>query len=340
MVDDMRIRSILLATLAALLIPSLSRAQPTPVKLHVGTYVTISDAGLYIATDKGYFRDEGIEVDFTQVNTGSVVMTSLASESIDVAGGSPGAYVYNAARQGVSVKMVADKGSYRPGYGYIALLTRPDLAGVIKTGADLRGRTVAITGYFEGATMEVVMGKLLAQAGLKEGDVNFINLSFSDVVAGLSSGRVEVGAVIEPLATLAIDKKAGVLWQRMDAIYPNQQTAALMYGPSMAKRPDVGKRFMVAYIKGLRFYNDALTGKASKDELVAILAKHTPVKNRALYDRMVFPGLNPDGALNLASMKSDMEWWVKAGRIKEAVSVDRVIDNQYVAHALQKLGKY
>jgi hypothetical protein len=39
-------------------------------------------------------------------------------------------------------------------------------------------------------------------------------------------------------------------------------------------------------------------------------------------------------------MKSDMEWWVKAGRIKEAVSVDRVIDNQYVAHALQKLGKY
>jgi NitT/TauT family transport system substrate-binding protein len=329
-----------LAAFTALVISAPAWSQPAPTKVRIGTYVTISDAGLYIAADKGFFRDEGIEAEFTQVNTGSVVMTSLASESIDVAGGSPGAYIYNAARQGVSVKMVADKGSARPGYGYIALLTRPDLAGVIKTGADLKGRTVAITGYFEGATMEVVMGRLLEKAGLKEGDVNFINLSFADVVAGLTSGRVEVGAVIEPLATLAMDKKAGVLWQRMDAIYPNQQTAALMYGPSMASKPDLGKRFMVAYIKGLRFYNDALTGKASKDELVTILAKNTPVKNRALYDRMVFPGLNPDGALNVESMKNDMEWWVRAGRIKEAVSVDRVIDTSYVDYALQKLGKY
>jgi NitT/TauT family transport system substrate-binding protein len=267
-------------------------------------------------------------------------MTSLASESIDVAGGSPGAYIYNAVRQGVAVKMVADKGSARPGYGYIALLTRPDLAGVVKSGADLRGRTVAITGYFEGATMEVVMGRLLQSAGLKESDVNFINLSFADVIAGLSSGRVEVGAVIEPLATLAIQKKAGVLWQRMDNIYPNQQAASLMYGPSMTKRPDLGRRFMVAYLKGLRFYNDALTGKASKDELVSILVKNTPVKDRKLYDQMVFPGLNPDGALNFESMKNDMEWFVSAGRMKEPVQVDRIVDNSYIEHALQKLGKY
>jgi NitT/TauT family transport system substrate-binding protein len=54
----------------------------------------------------------------------------------------------------------------------------------------------------------------------------------------------------------------------------------------------------------------------------------------------VFPGLNPDGALNVESMKNDMEWWVRAGRIKEAVSVDRVIDTSYVDYALQKLGKY
>src|SRR4051812_13037334 len=86
-------------------------AQSSMTKLRVGTYVTVSDAGLYVAAEKGYFRDQGIEVEFSKLDTGSIVMTSLASKAIDVAGGSPGAGIYNASRQGVDVKMVADKGS-------------------------------------------------------------------------------------------------------------------------------------------------------------------------------------------------------------------------------------
>src|SRR3954469_9404197 len=141
--------------------PASAQQALTPVK--IGSYVTVSDAGLFVAAEKGYFREQGIEPIFSRLDTGSVVMTSLASKDIDVAGGSPGAGIYNAARQGIDVKMVADKGSARPGFGYISFVTRPDLASVVKTGADLRGRVMAVTGYFDGATMEVATGRLLKE---------------------------------------------------------------------------------------------------------------------------------------------------------------------------------
>ncbi|MBS0531760.1 MAG: hypothetical protein JSS22_20575 [Proteobacteria bacterium] len=41
---------------------------------------------------------------------------------------------------------------------------------------------------------------------------------------------------------------------------------------------------MIAYLKGVRFYNDVLRDKAPKAELVKILTKNTTAKNAALYE--------------------------------------------------------
>ena len=96
-------------------------------------------------------------------------------------------------------------------------------------------------------------------------------------------------------------------------------------------------RFMIAYLKAVRFYNDALEGKASRDELVAILTKNTSVKNPDLYKEMAFPGLDPDGKLNVEGMKQDVAWWVSAGRMKESVPVEKLIDASYADAAVKAL---
>jgi len=171
-------------------------------------------------------------------------------------------------------------------------------------------------------------------------DVNIIDMPFSDVVAGLGTGRVDVGILNEPLVTLAVDKGIGVIWKRTDEVYPNQQTAALMYGPGIVKRPDVANRFMAAYLKGVRFYNDALGGKASREELIAILIKHTRVKDPKLYQKMTFPGLDPNGKVNTKDMSDDVKVWVASGRMKESVDVTKVVDTSYAENAVRKLGTY
>jgi len=310
-------------------------AEPDVVK--VGAYASISDAPLYIGVDKGYFKEQGLNVQTVEINSGATMMTQLASGDLDASGGSPGAGVYNAVRQGIPFKIVADKGSALPGHGYFAFVVRKDLSDQIKTPADLKGRLLAVTGYNNGASSEVTIGKLLASGGVKESEVRQIGMSFGDIAAALGTKKIDVGVLIEPLVTQVVSKDIATLWKRSDTVYPNQQYGALMYGPGIIKRPDVANRFMVAYLKAARFYNDALEGKASRDELVSILTRHTSVKNPELYKTMVFPGIDPDGKLNTAGMAEDVKWWVANGRMKEKVDLSAIVDTSYIERAKKQL---
>src|SRR5882757_6891829 len=166
-------------------------------KVRVGAYSSLSDAGLYIAQDKGFFAEQGITVDFAQVNTGAEMMTQLANGDLDVSGGAPAAGLYNAARQGIELKIVADKGSTHPGYGYFAFVVRKDLADKIKQPSDMRGRLLAVTGYGVGANSEVTVGRLMDSGGVKENEVNQVNMQFADILAALGTGKVEIGVLIE-----------------------------------------------------------------------------------------------------------------------------------------------
>jgi NitT/TauT family transport system substrate-binding protein len=309
-------------------------------KVKVGAFSSVSDAALYIALEKGYFAEQKLDVQMVHIDSGATMVTELANGNLDASGGSPGAGLYNAVRQGIPMKIVADKGSALPGHGYFAFVVRKDLAGQIQSPADLKGRLLAVTGYQRGASSEVTIGKLIAGSGLKESDLRLTNMTFADIFAGLGTGRVEVGVLVEPLVTQSIEKGVAALWKRSDEVYPGQQYGGLMYGPGIIKRPQVANAFMVAYLKAVRFYNDALSGKAPREELVSILVKHTSVKNPDLYKKMVFPGLDPNGKLNAAGMEEDVKWWAANGRMKEPVDVSRLIDTSYTDYAVKQLGPY
>lgn len=308
--------------------------------VRVGSFKGISDAGIFVAKEKGFFAEQGIDIEIEVVGSASDVTTAFASGKLDVAGGSPSVGIYNAIKQGLPIEIVADSGNTSPGFGYSAFMVRKALADKIKEPADLRGHTLAATGYNAGASNEVTVHHLLSSGGVKENELKIVSLSFPDVLTSLGTGAVDVGILIEPLVTVAVEQGVAVVWKRGDAVYPSQQYANLMYGPSLTKRPQVAERFMVAYLKGVRFYNDVLRGKAPKAELVAILTKNTAAKNAALYDKMVYPGLNPNGTLNVAGMAKDMQWFVDAKRMKEPIDLSKVVNTAYVDAALKKIGKY
>jgi NitT/TauT family transport system substrate-binding protein len=309
-------------------------------KVRIALFASVADAGIYAAIEKGFFRELGIDAELVQLDSASIVNTALASGDVDVAGASLGAGMYNAVRQGIPLKLVADKGKALPGHGYLALVVRKEVAGQIKTLADLRGRNVAVTSYNTGGSNEVFVSHMLEKAGLKLDDINFVNISFGDIVSALATGRVDVGFLVEPLVTSVVSKGIADVLMRSDQIYPNQQFTAIVYGPGMTKRPDAAKRFMVAYLQGVRFYNAALANRASPSwtELVAILAKHTAVKDPEVYKNMIFPGLDSNGRLIEADLKSDISRLMASGSMKVVPDLSEALDSSFVDYAITKLG--
>ncbi|MBI4320644.1 MAG: ABC transporter substrate-binding protein [Chloroflexi bacterium] len=312
-------------------------------KVKVGIFRSLSDAGLYIAAEKGYFREEGIDIEFVEFDGIAKIIPALAAGQLDVGTGSAGAGVYNAFKRDLPIKIVADKATPAPGRGYQGLIVRKDIwdSGAFKDYKDLKGKTVAVTSIGQGAGSEGMIDRALKKGGLTLRDIDAVSITYTDINAALAGKKIDVALQMEPYLTQALEMGVAVRFKNADDFYPNQQTAVLLYAPHFSQSNiDVAKRFMVGYLRGVRYYNDVLDKKLDKKEMVQILVKNTPVKDPAMYDKMVYPGLNPDGYVNKQSLNDDQDLFISKGYIKEKVPVDLVVDNQFADYAVEKLGKY
>jgi NitT/TauT family transport system substrate-binding protein len=101
---------------------------------------------------------------------------------------------------------------------------------------------------------------------------------------------------------------------------------------------------MRAYLKGVRFYNRALKdGRMhgpNADEVIAILAESTPIKDPAVYKAITPTGMNPDGKVNVQSLADDLAFYKEQGLITGDIKADQVVDHSFVEAALKELGAY
>jgi len=314
-------------------------------KVIIGTVASISDAGIYIGIAKGFFKEQGLELEPAVFDSGSNQIGLLAAGKIDVAGGSPAAGTFNAFAQGINLKIVADKGTHTPGHGYIAYLLRKELSAKVARIEDLKKLekprfSIPATG---GAGAEAQLKTFLKIAGLDEKNVETKIVPYPQVPAALASNGLDVGAAIEPYATKAIDQGMGIKLMWIDDFRPNDIGGVLMYSEKFIKdRPQAARQFMVAYLRAVRYYLSAFQGKdaALKNEVIGILAKNTTVKETELYERMRVPGFDVNGRANLASLKMLFSDLVALGYIQtpDKIKVENLVDNSFVDYAAQKLG--
>jgi len=312
-----------------------------PAKVKIGNVGGISDAALFIANDKGFFREQALEVEFKPFNTAADMVPFLGTGDLDVAAGAPSAGLLNAITRDVPLRIVADKGNMNPGHGYEAIVVRKAMADKIKGPADLRWRKIAISA--RNITPEVALDTYLQQAGLSVKDVDLQTMPFPDMRSALANGSIDAAVPIEPFVAQIVENGIGVILQRDDQTVPRHQVAVILYGPKFVEQnPEVARRFMVAYLKAARFYNDAFEKKdaAKRKEVIDILVKNTTVKDVALYDKMVMPGIDPNGKVNIESIAQEQDYFLKKGSQKTRVDLNKVVDNQYSEWAVQKLGPY
>ncbi len=247
------------ATLAAMHGRVPARAQTLPT-VKVASAGIASDIGFFLAHKKGYFREEGLNIELSQMANAPAMIGPLGMGQLDVGAGTVAASLYNAVAQNIAIRAVADKGSMRPGYGFSGLLVRKDLvdSGRFKSYADLKGMKLAV-GTF-GSANASAMNEALKKGGLKWSDAaSVVQLGFPQHMVALQNKAIEASMTNEPTSTSAVSAELAVRIAGNDEIYPAQQTAVVLYSEIFGRtRPDHALKFMRAYIRAVREYNDAL----------------------------------------------------------------------------------
>jgi NitT/TauT family transport system substrate-binding protein len=126
--------------------------------------------------------------------------------------------------------------------------------------------------------------------------------------------------------------------------YPYQQISVIFFSDKFAtQRKDVAEKFMRAWLRGVRSYNDAIKdGKIAgvgADEIVATMAKSfnmNPVLVREMYSQAV----DVTGAVNAAGVQKDLDFFLKQGWVTGQIKASDVIDMSFAQKASAELGPY
>lgn len=333
--------AIALACIAAFSLPA--RAAD---KISVGVLLAAGDMGLFIAEGRGYFKAENLDVSLTHLDSAVRMMPSLGSGDLDVGSGATSAALYNAAARKIDVRVVASRARTAPGYGYQALVVRKDLvdSGRYKTLADLRGLKFAFAS--PGSTPHSSLNEAAKKGGVPYDEISVIYLGFGAQVAALQSKAIDATIMVEPYLSQVVASGAAVNVSPTEDFYPAAEVSLLLYGdPFIKRRPEAAKRFMKAFLRGARDFNDAIDKGAwrndgSADEIISIFARGVNMPESII--RAITPQYpDPDGTLNIASLAKDLAFFKSRGEVtSQDITAEAIVDGSFAAAAAKELGPY
>lgn len=299
-----------------------------------------SGAGFYIATEKGYFEDYNIEVEFAQFSNSDDMLPALAAGEVDIAGGVSTASFFNAIAQGIDVKIIADKGHNEPGESYFTFVIGNHMVDEIKTYEDFAGKKIGVSS--KNSIDGYIYEEMIKHAGLTDDDVEFVLIAdFGAMLGAIDGGTIDAALNIEPLITQGIEKGFHHRFGDTTDYAPESQIALVLGSPQfMNEETDISLRFMSAYLKGVRDYNDAFKKDIGKDEVIEIMMKHTAMKDADLWEKVNVTGLDPDGKMFIDDILKQYEAYKANGAIRGEIDFDKAIDTSITEKAVETIGEY
>jgi NitT/TauT family transport system substrate-binding protein len=312
-----------------------------PVTVKVAEITTLSGAPTLIALDRGYFAEEGIELETTRVDGASQTMAHLSTGQLDAAHVSPSSGLFNAVNRGLPLRIVSTAGQQSPGQAAAWWVLREDIAasGTVRDWPDLRGLTIGVNQPNSGSFTDIMLDRTFERGGFTRDDVQIVALPFPDINAAFRSNSIDAAQHAEPFATLGENLRLLRKWRSVAEVVPDQHSGVWVYSPGFLET-EPAYRLMVAYLRGARDYNDAFVYGRGRPAVVEILTRLTTVKDPHLYDQIGFTYVDPDGRILSERIADDVQYYVAKGYSQQPVDVSTVIDMRYVDYALSRLGPY
>jgi len=313
---------------------------PKPASLKYGSSPATAYAGVYVALEKGFFKEQGIDLEVVNFRSIAEAVAPLGTGQLHAVGMPMASSLLAAADRGIELKLVADSGQNLPNWTTVWIMLRKDLSdsGQVKTPADLKGMKIASAS--PGGPGQMVLEKALAEGGLKLSDVELVTLPHADQVVALGNKAIAAGNTTEPYIVQGVQQGVSVKWIPQHKYFNGRSQAAFMvFGPQLAKDKELGQRWMMAYLKGVRAYMDAFgEKKIGRDEIVNILVKYTGTDAK-LYNVMEMPYLDPNGTPDRNSSDAIYKYFIDSGEYKGTTTLNNLLDLSFVEYAVQRLGK-
>jgi NitT/TauT family transport system substrate-binding protein len=325
------------------LVAALALAAPAgpaaAAEVKIGDLGIVADAPFYLAVEKGYFKERGIEVKLEKFTSAAQAMAPLATGELHVVGGGIGAGLFNAFARDWPVRIVAARSRDLPGFSSDTLVVRSDLKDKVRSFADLKGRKIAVNA--PAAALVYMLGKMLETEGLTIKDVEIVYMPWPNMGPAFAQKAIDAGTMVEPFVTQFADRGHSVPFRRASEVLksPPFEVSVVLFNKDWAeKNPKVAGDFAVAYLKAARLFHEAMHRGAARAEVVDVLTRYTRVKDKALYDRMQWGAVDPNGTVARESLKDQQEWHFRQGTVVKKVDVDEIVDERYFKHALDQLG--
>jgi NitT/TauT family transport system substrate-binding protein len=210
---------------------------------------------LTIAERKGYFKDEGLEVEVLDFPGGAKALQALLGGSVDVVSG---AYEHTISQQakGQHIEALVLQGKYAG----IVLAMPKAKAAAYKSPADLKGMKIGVTA--PGSSTNMFVNILLAKSGLAPDAASFVGVGAgAGAVAIMKRGEIDAVSNLDPVisqlesdgtAVPVVDTRTA---KGMQEVYGGAYAAGVIYAPVewVQKNPRTAQAVVNAMVRALRF---------------------------------------------------------------------------------------
>ena len=301
----------------------------------VGLSKLVSYPGVPIALQRGYFKEQNLDVQMVFFDGAQPIGVGVASGDIDFGVSGLSASFYTLAAHG-QLKLIASSASEEPGgfYNLTFVASNKAYDAGLKSVKDLPGHNVAIVQV--GTSLHYSIGLAAEKFGFPMSAVKIRPLqSNTNVIAALSGGTVDAAVMpstptLKPVAAGDIKRIAWV-----GDVTPGWMGAALFTGTKTAnERGDMVKRFLVAYRKGTRDYHDAFSTPDEKRKdgpdapaMLKLLSDFAGVPEKAI--DATTPFIDRDARIDVGDVAHQITWYSAQGLLKGEIKAEDLVDMRY-----------
>jgi len=320
--------------LLALAATGVARADDV-LKAKVGVLRLSSSAPVFIAQDKGYFRDAGLDIELKFFDAAQPIAVATTSGDVDFGITAFTAGLYNLAGKG-TLKVIGGMSREKAGYpliGYFA--SNNAYAAGLKTPKDLAGKRIAVTQV--GSSFHYSLGLLADKYGFRLADVKVLPLqSLSNAAAALKGETVDAALLPVSTARTLIDADGAKLLGWVGDETPWQLGAVFASPRTLDNKPLVTK-LLGALARADREYHDVILaavagGKADINDktrpLLEIIAKYTNLPVEQVVGNCAY--IDPDGKLDVKNVGNQISWLQEQGFVDKGFTADAIIAKDYV----------
>ncbi len=304
-------------------------------KIKVGALRFTSHSGSFIALERGYFAEAGLDVEFVFFQAAQPMAVAMASRDIDYAVTAISGGLISLAQKG-AIKVIGGALSEEAGIdGQKILASDAAYQAGLTSPAALDGKSFGITQA--GSSFHYMGSKIAAAEGAA---LSFKPLQkVGAIIGALKSGQIDAWSIVPHIAKpLSGSGAVHIIGDVADYIPDYQVTTVFTSANNAANERDMTGAFLGAFSKGIDDYAAAMIdrtgGEDGVNEMVDLIHKYVYAdRPREKAAKSIINGtmrLNAGAALNVASVQDQLDWFKSEDLVDASVSMEDLVDPSYV----------